>query len=112
MIFLTHFSYGQKVIGLELSEINSKYIDLAGKITGLNTFKIQIDYGQSKSIFSKELYLRDDLGHQVEYLSVLIVLNIMNEYGYELVCAYTKTGNGDPNEINYIMQKRKIENKE
>lgn len=77
----------QIVDGIPLSEIQTEYISFSIRSTKVeNKITINLSYGQT--FMPKNITVKDENGKPYEFNSIIEVLNIMNENGYEYTDKY------------------------
>ena len=94
-ILIAISSYSQTVNGLEISSIESEYMEIIA-ISKLmsNKVNISLQFGQEDKMFKmKDSALLDANGKQVKFNSVTDALNFFNEVGYEFIDRVVVTGN-------------------
>ncbi len=81
----------QTINGIELSELDKKYVIIRGTQKGLSATKLTItlDFGQNDNAWkaSKKMVVRDTDGKKVVFLGMADALNFMASYGYRLKSA-------------------------
>ena len=83
-LFIVSAAMSQTVNGIPLKELNAKYIRVSEKEVMLtNKISIDIDYGQPLTIRRTRVLDKD--GKDMQFNSMIAVLNFMDEIGYELV---------------------------
>jgi hypothetical protein len=80
----------QKVNGVRLTDIKSKYIEISEvRSTFSRKIWIRLEYGQKIIDKNNDSYIKDDNGRELEFNSALDCVNKLQSYGYELFQAYT-----------------------
>ena len=97
-LFIASAAMSQTVNGIPLKELNAKYIRVSEKEVMLtNKISIDIDYGQPLTIRRTRVLAKD--GKDMQFNSMIAVLNFMDEIGYELV-------NGSDSISSFLLKKR------
>ena len=84
----------QTVNDIPLKDIDVEYVQIVGTSKLLSTkLTIEIDFGQRTKFFStgKETIVKDEVGRDVDFNSMIDALNFMAANGYEFVNAYAFT---------------------
>ncbi|MBB4037542.1 hypothetical protein GGR21_003459 [Dysgonomonas hofstadii] len=73
---------------------NFIYCELVGTGKFMSTkVNVQVDFGQSTSIWKGIDYLKDDKGKKISFNSMVDAMNYMGKQGWEFVQAYVVTTN-------------------
>ncbi|MDB4016116.1 hypothetical protein N9483_07145 [Flavobacteriaceae bacterium] len=103
-IFLwSALSYGQTVNGIPLKDLDANYLRVNAEKKLLKPFQVRIyiDYGQIARLKDiKKGFVYDDNGKQYSFNGIMGVVNLLNEYGYQVEMVYS-----DDAGVNYIMRK-------
>jgi hypothetical protein len=84
--FLSATGFSQTVNGIPLKDLqkNSEYIRIIqSPVLLANKIKIDIEYGQPEKRKNTEVVDLD--GYPTQFNSIIEVLNLMSQYGYELI---------------------------
>ena len=97
------YSFGQTVNGIALKDLDASYIRVNAERKMLKPFQVRIyiDYGQIARL--KDInkgFVYDDNGKQYSFNGIMGVVNLLNEYGYQVDMVYSSD-----DDINYIMRK-------
>ncbi len=109
MILTSLTSFAQTVGGVELAEIDTRYMEIRIESFAMkNHVEVQVDYGQvsSRPRIQYEALL-DENAKAIKFNSTIEALNFMYEYGYELTCNYD--GNDAGNLFRFYILKRRTE---
>lgn len=99
--FVASSGISQTVNGIPLNELNTEYIRVSAReITLSRKINIDLDYGQPYRI--KNTRVIDKNGKDMEFNSMIQVLNFMNDIGYELV-------HGGDNISSFLLRKKKVQ---
>lgn len=77
------------VNGKPLTEYKDEYAQIIGEF-GSVSFSVQVDFGHSHKV--KERRVKDADGKEVQFRSMIEVLNLMDSIGYELDKVHSGTG--------------------
>ena len=108
MILTSLTATAQTVGGVDLAEIDTKYIEIRIESFAMkNHVEVQIDYGQvsSRPRIQYEALL-DENAKPIKFNSTMEALNFMYEHGYELTCNYD--GNNAGNLFRFYILERRI----
>ncbi len=109
-LFLVAFSFIGKaqviVEGVNVNELDIKYIELVGTAKVLNPFKMKVfvDYGQDFSW--KQQTIKDAAGKNAAFNSMIDALNFMDANGWVFVSNYVVSGSDGSLTYRYILQKK------
>ena len=99
----TVISYAQTVNGIPIEKYDVEYAQIIGTF-GSVSFNVQLDFGHSHKAKDQRIIGKD--GKQMEFKSMIEVLNFMTKYGYEYVDSYAGTGK-QMGMAFYILRKKK-----
>lgn len=116
LIFVLFDGIGQTVSGKKISEFDVEYVFIfpTSKVMGGKIF-VDVDYGQKVKQTTllkngEEPRLLNEAGKEMEFESMMGVLNFFFDNGYEYVSGYTEytgTWSGSRNTINCLLRKKK-----
>lgn len=116
LIFVLFDGISQTVSGKKISEFDAEYIFIypTSKMMGGKIF-VDVDYGQKVKQTTllkngEEPRLLNELSKEIEFESMMGVLNFFFDNGYEYVSGfteYTGTWSGSRNTINCLLRKKK-----
>jgi hypothetical protein len=97
-LLIASSAFSQTVNGIPLTELNVKYIRVSEKEIMLSKkINIDIDYGQTYRI--RNMRVLDKDGKDMQFNSIIEVLNLMSKIGYEVV-------NGSDSVSSFLMRKK------
>lgn len=104
-ILLTTFLVIFSLTVLAQEKVNFVYCELVGTGKFMSAkVNVQVDFGQSTSIWKSIDYLKDDKGKTISFNSMVDAMNYMGKEGWEFVQAYVVSTNNQ-NVYHWLLKK-------
>lgn len=113
LAFIAFAGHSQTVNGVAISDIDSDYLELVGRVRGTTKVSVEVDFGQGKkwsSNLTTTNVIKDENGKVIVFNSIIDALNFFSFFRYEFVNAFAVQVGITP-EVQYHYILRRIASK-
>lgn len=89
-IFVFNKSISQTVNGINISNLPTEYMQFTLRSSFFSTkYSVILDYGQENEFSNKNKKILDNIGKEIEFNSIIDILNFMNKNTFEFLSKNT-----------------------